>query len=60
MVGNGLSEMKQKRDESAGECRSVPEEVGVKWMFRWHMTKAKQSHNLVSSPIVAGLGLNSA
>ena len=38
MVGNGLSEIKQKRDENAGECRRVPEEVGVKWMFKWHMT----------------------
>ena len=40
MVGNGLSEIKQKREENVGECRRVPEEVGVKWMFKWHMTTA--------------------
>ena len=28
-VGIGLSEIKQKQDENVGECRRVPEEVGV-------------------------------
>ena len=39
MVGIGLREIKQKRDENVGECQRMLEEVGVKWMFRWHMTR---------------------
>ena len=38
MVGIGLSEIKQKRDENVGECRRRSEKVGVKWMFRWYVT----------------------
>ena len=38
MVRIGLSEIKQKQDESVRGCQRRSEKVGVNWMFKWYVT----------------------